>query len=263
VRHSKFRMCSRIVFCVLLLASCFGTVAGWAQSQKSAAVNVFPFPEKLTYHIDWRMITAGTAVLQYSRSGHNGWQIDITLESAGVVNRLYRVFNKYKISTNDQFCLGNAVMDAQQGKKHEISRLNFDTLHHKVSLERDDLIANTHFKNEIEGATCTHEIAGAVASLGVMLPPPGKTVTLPITDGKKIAYAKITSEQKDPVVINGKTVPAIRYEAAIFDNVLYRRKGRAYLWLTDDGERTPVQIRLILGFPIGTVNLQLDKQEKL
>jgi hypothetical protein len=45
--------------------------------------------------------------------------------------------------------------------------------------------------------------------------------------------------------------------------VLYKRKGRLFIWLTDDADRTPVQLRFQLGFPIGTISLALDKQQKM
>ena len=53
----------------------------------------------------------------------------------------------------------------------------------------------------------------------------------------------------------------IRYEAFLFDNVLYQRKGRLWLWMTDDVSRLPVQIRVRLAFPIGNITLMLDKDE--
>jgi len=41
------------------------------------------------------------------------------------------------------------------------------------------------------------------------------------------------------------------------------RKGRVFVWLTDDGERLPVQILLRLAFPVGSVTLQLEKPAPL
>jgi hypothetical protein len=36
-----------------------------------------------------------------------------------------------------------------------------------------------------------------------------------------------------------------------------------YLWLTDDARKLPVQLRLRMQFLIGTITLQLEKEEKL
>jgi hypothetical protein len=47
----------------------------------------------------------------------------------------------------------------------------------------------------------------------------------------------------------------------LLNGVIYQRKGRAFVWLSDDAKKIPVQIRLRLAFPIGTVTLQLQKEE--
>jgi hypothetical protein len=54
----------------------------------------------------------------------------------------------------------------------------------------------------------------------------------------------------------------VRYEAFLFNNVLYQRKGRLFIWLTDDERRVPVQIKVQLQLHIGTVTLQLEKEER-
>ena len=53
----------------------------------------------------------------------------------------------------------------------------------------------------------------------------------------------------------------IRYSADLMNGVVYTRKGEVFVWLTDDARRLPVQIRLRTNFPIGTVTLQLEKEE--
>ena len=91
---------------------------------------------------------------------------------------------------------------------------------------------------------------------------PGKSMTVPITDGKKLASAKIEGQGKDKLTINGASYNTVRYEAYLFDNVLYKRKGRLLVWITEDADRIPVQLRLEMGFPIGNVTVELQKQQK-
>jgi hypothetical protein len=61
------------------------------------------------------------------------------------------------------------------------------------------------------------------------------------------------------MTFEGKTYPSIRYEAFVFDNVLYKRKGRLLIWITDDSARLPVALRMQMAFPIGAVNVELQK----
>ncbi len=45
------------------------------------------------------------------------------------------------------------------------------------------------------------------------------------------------------------------------NGVIYTRKGRLFVWITDDARHLPVQIQLQMSFPVGTVTLQLEKEE--
>ena len=44
----------------------------------------FPYPEKLSYRVEWRLVTAGSANLQFTRAPEKNWDLDLTLESAGL-----------------------------------------------------------------------------------------------------------------------------------------------------------------------------------
>jgi len=223
----------------------------------------FPYPEKLTYHVEWRLVDAGTATAQQRHGNAQGWSIDLSLESGGLVSRLYRVLDTYRVVTNDGFCGNNAYLDAQEGKKHITARLTFDTTRHKVIYDEKDLARNISQHKELDSQPCTYDIIGALGALRVTPPPLGKSITLPITNGKKFVMGKIEAQGKDKVSAAGKNYSAIRYEAYLFDNVLYRRKGTLFVWLSDDSDHTPVQIQLHLGFPIGTVTVSLEKDELL
>ncbi len=243
-----------------LLLLCFANP--FAPAQQPAKGVKFPCPQKLTYRIEWRLVNAGTANLQFTKAS-GGWQTDIELESAGLVNRLYRVSDRYKVLSDDKFCAASAFLDAQEGKKHTVTKLTFDDSRHKVDYDEHDFTKNTGNKRQIEIAPCTHEVAGALAALGELDLQPGKSMSVPITDGKKMVFARVEAQAKESVAIDGRTYQTIRYEAFLFDNVLYKRKGRLFLWVTDDPERTPVQFRIQLGFPIGNILLELERQQKL
>ena len=47
----------------------------------------------------------------------------------------------------------------------------------------------------------------------------------------------------------------------MFNNVIYRRKARLFVWLTDDARRIPVRVEIDMPFYIGNVTLDLEKQE--
>lgn len=222
----------------------------------------FPFPERLVYRVDWRLITAGTATLDLTQTPDRKWHNKIRIESAGVVSRLYRVMDTYDIASDRKFCLSNSEMDAQENKRHIIVRTWLGNAG-ELQYEEKDLIKNSTIRKELMIPPCTREIAGALASLRLLPLEIGKSTTIAVTDGKKVANARVESQARESLNLEGKKYQTVRYEAFLFDNVLYRRKGRLFVWITEDRERIPVQIRLQLGFPVGNIVIQLDKEERI
>lgn len=247
--------------CVFLICLCCssGFVPAQEAGEKSSR---FPYAEKLSYRIEWHLITAGNATVDMKHNTPDDWQTNLHLESAGVVTKLYRVLDSYQASTDDKFCGINSVLDAEEGKRHTITHLSFQKLTHKVTYDAHDLVSNATVKKDLEVPLCTHEITGALEALRETNLPAGKSAFLPITDGKKIASVKVEGQAREAINLQGKTYQTIRYEAFVFDNILYRRHGRLLIWISDDGDRVPVQLRLQLGFPIGNVTVQLEKQQK-
>ena len=234
-----------------------------AQISPSINASRVPVAQSLTYRIQWHGVLAGTAVVDVKRGGTNrDWQTDVNVESTGLVSRLYRVQDKYSVKSTDLFCPSLVQMDAQEGKKHTFTRLTFDNAAHSVDYYEHDILKNSDKRKTISTVACTHEVVGALSALGQLDLPAGKSSQIAVTDGKKMAQARIDAQGKETVVIDNRHYDAVRYEAFLFDNVLYKRRGRLFVWVSDEPDRTPVQVRIELGFPVGDIYLQLDKQQK-
>jgi uncharacterized protein DUF3108 len=252
-RHIPLLVC-------LTMRLCFPRLS---EAQNLSPDSQFPSPEKLTYNIEWRLMNAGTATVQLSRdTGSKGWNFNLKIESSGLVSRMYRVADSYKVVTLEPFCLVNSSLDAQEGKKHARSSSVVDSSRKKLIYDERDLVKNRSEKKELDIPTCTYDIVGALAAVRTLNLAPGKSTTMPITDGKKFAQAKIEAQTREKVTVTGTTYSTTRYEAFLFDNVLYKRRGRLLIWISDDARHLPVQFRILLGFPIGTITVGLQKQEK-
>jgi hypothetical protein len=90
----------------------------------------------------------------------------------------------------------------------------------------------------------------------------GQSVQLPVSDGRKSAAVKVEAQEREQVKTPAGTFNTIRYEVNVLNNVIYSRQGRVFVWLTDDDRRLPVQIRLRMNFPLGTVTLELEKETR-
>jgi hypothetical protein len=253
----------RIVTVCALLAALQPNTQGRTNEGPLPQSSKFPYSEKLSFRIEWRLITAGTATLNLKKTGNDIWDTDLKIESAGVLTRLYPVLDSYRVAANSNFCPASAVLDAREGKRHYLTRLTFDGARHRVRTEQRDLVNNTSTGKDLEAQPCTYEIVGALYALRLMNFEPGKSATIPVTDGKKVVNARIDNQARETVSFGGKSYQTLRYEAYLFDNILYRRRGRLFIWVTDDKERIPVQFRVQMGFPVGSVTVQLEKDERL
>ncbi len=223
----------------------------------------FPYAESLEYRVGWRMVTAGNAKLRLTQTATNGWQLNLDLASLGFVNQLYHVLDAYQLSTNEKFCALSVNLDAQEGKHHSVTTMAFDSEKHKVFASGKDMVTNVTHKTELDIPPCTYDIAGAMMTLRASQLQPSMKFTLPVTDGKKLANVRVEGLGKEKLTIKGTSYNTIRYETFVFDNVLYRRKGRLLIWITDDPRRLPVQMRFLFGFPLGDITLEMEKVERL
>jgi hypothetical protein len=219
---------------------------------------------RLHYGVEWRMVRAGLARVTWTPEANGGVQADLHLESAGLVNKLYRVNDDYRANLTSELCGSTVLFNSEEGKRRRESKLTFDRAAGKVSyLERDLIKNNTVLSKELQIPQCTFEYMGAMHHLRNMRLEPGQSVTVPVTDGKKFAQVKVEAQEREQVKTPVGTFSAIRHEIHMFNGVIIPKNAKMYMWLTDDARRLPVQLRVRLQFLIGTITLQLEKEERL
>lgn len=232
--------CAAALFCAAL--------AAWAQS-------TLPASENLTYDVEWRLIRAGAARLAWSTVS-GGYRSILNLESAGLVSRLYKVNNEYTSHLNDRLCVQNSLLKTNEGRKRTETTVAYEG--GKARFVERDLVKNrVADSHEIDVPACEHDVVGALYVLRTMNVPLGQSVQIPVSDGKKAVMARVEAQARENIRAGRTDYKTVRYEAFLFNGVLYRREGRLFVWLTDDERKTPVQVRIRLPFYIGTVTLQL------
>jgi hypothetical protein len=213
--------------------------------------------ERLTYSIEWRLIHAGQAVLEYGPSSAS-----VKLESVGLVSTLYKVQDVYRVEFDAPFCATSSVMNSMEGFRRRETMVTFDRARNRASLTEKDLIKNSVVsKTEVQIPNCVQEVAAALLRLRRTKVDVGQSVQIPMSDGRKSAPVKVDAQERERIKTPAGTFNTVRYEANLLNGVIYSRKGRAFLWLTDDDRRLPVRIVLRMNFPLGTVTLDLEKDE--
>ncbi len=235
------------------------------QSKPAASdPGVFPSEETLVYDIQWRLIDAGDARLSLQpkrSSGPPEWESKLHIESAGLVSRLYKLDDSYDLEMEGDFCAVSTTLEAKERSRHHETKVTYDYAHGKAVYVERDVVKGAVLKNaEVDIQPCTRDIIGALYKLRTLRLEPGQSTQLGLSDGKKFASARIEAQQKEQIKTAAGTFNTTRYEAFVFGGVLYTRKAQLLIWISDDPRRLPVQIRVRMNFPIGTVTLELVKE---
>src|SRR5579864_2165733 len=223
----------------------------------SSTPQSLPSQETLVYNIQWRLIDAGVARLTQEPK-----RAKLHLESAGLVSKLYKLDDNYDLEMEGDLCAVSTTLDAMERSRHRETKVIYDYSKGKASYVERDLIKNSVMKTaEVDISPCTRDIIGALYKLRTLKLEPGQSTQMALSDGKKSVSARIEAQQKEQIQNQAGTFNTTRYEALVFGGVLYTRKAQLLIWISDDASRLPVQIRIRLSFPIGTITLELEKEE--
>jgi hypothetical protein len=216
--------------------------------------------EDLEYEVEWRLVSAGRARLTLAQAGSKlQREMKLHLESTGLVSRLYRINDDYTANATENYCAESTFMAAHEGNREKETKVDFDAANHKATYHERDLVKNTTIAHEVGIPVCSHDIISGLYQLRTMALEPGKTVYIPVSDGKRSVNMKIECQRREEIKTLLGPKKTLLCEIFAFNDVLYRRQGHVHVWLSDDERRVPVQIVIRLQFTIGTVTLRLAK----
>jgi hypothetical protein len=250
--------CKR-AFCCLATALIAVAWPAPAQAPSSAPASPQPAHETFDYTVEWRLITAGKAHLEWNGAAADAGDVKLHIQSTGIVSRLYLVDDDYSAILAPGFCAQSSVTTAHEGSRRKESRVTYDAQAHKASFFEKDLTKNTTTAQEVTIPSCVHDLIGGLIALRYMKVEPGKTARIPVSDGKKFVMAKVEAQRREVLKSNLGPVNTILYEVYLFDNVLFRRSGHLRVWITDDDRRLPIQVQVRLQFAIGTITFKMEK----
>jgi hypothetical protein len=221
--------------------------------------------ESLSYLIEWRLFNAGRAKIDLEPIGppRPGYQVQLHLESTGIVSRLFKVEDLYQANLTPGFCAETLQMSIHEGNRLREAKVTFDGGTKRASyLERDRTRNNAIIlQQETEIPPCVHDLVGGLFFLRTLNLEQGQSTQVPVSDGKKVVMVKVEAQQREEIKTTLGTFKTMRYEVYLFNGALYKRPAHLNIWLTDDRRRLPVQIRVRMTFTIGTITLTLDKHE--
>lgn len=243
----QFRNAPRGALTVITLVCCSLARAQQAEAPKST--------ETLIYGVEWRFVRAGEVSL-----GFGARQTDMKVKSVGLVSTFIKVDDTYRATFDPGWCATSLTLEAHEGRRNRETKVTFDRAKKKTSyLEKDLTSGATVLAREMDVPACVQEVTGGLAKLRQSKLAAGTASELVISDGKKLVMARVEAQGVERVHTPLGEFQAMKYEAFLFNGALYARKGRLFVWISQDEKRLPVQIKVQLPFYVGNVTLQLEK----
>ena len=218
----------------------------------------YPQHETLTFTVDWRVFTAGTAVFHLDQVG-NALKISATADSVGAVNLLFPVVDRFQSGFDLKTgCSTGFNKQIQEGRRKIASELSFDYEHGKQSQNERNLVKGTATHKEAAIPACVADSLGAIFYIQSQPLTVGQTVYFPLADSMRTVTVGMKTEAKEEIKTPAGTFQTIKVQATADEGVV-KNRGSIWIWYTDDPRHLPVQIQARLFW--GTITFHLQSVE--
>ena len=218
--------------------------------------------EKLRYAVQWRLIPAGEAELSIGHDSSPGWWKAVAkAHSLGYVSNLYKVEDEYTaVFRNPTFCSVGIRKQINEGDRHREVNIEFDLRRRLALLWNRDVTGETPIRqDQFPIPECVHDILSALYFIRTQPLEVGRSFEFPLNDGGRTISVRVEVQALEEVQTEIGKVQAFRVEPDVFSGQLFNRKGRLFVWFSNDPQRLPVQLRAQIG--IGTIIASLASVE--
>ncbi len=223
--------------------------------QAPAANFDYPKNETLTYTVDWRVFTAGTAVFHLETSGDTE-KISATADTVGAVNMLFPVIDRFQSAFDLKTgCSTGFNKQIQEGRRKIASDLTFDYVHGKQTQNERNLVKGTATHKEANVPACVTDSLAAIFYTQSQTLTPGQTVYFPLADSMRTVTVGMKAEDREEIKTPAGTFQTIKVQATA-DEGDVKNRGSIWIWYTDDPRHIPVQMQARLFWGTITFHLQ-------
>ena len=223
--------------------------------QPPAAGFDYPQHETLTYSVDWRVFTAGTAVFHLDQVG-NVLKISATADTVGAVNMLFPVVDGFQSGFDLKTgCSTGFDKQTQEGRRKNASDLTFDYIHGKQTRNERNLVKGTATHSVTNIPACVTDSLSAMFYTQSQTLTPGQTVGFPLADAMRTVSVGMKVEDREEIKTPAGTFQTIKVQATADEGVV-KNRGSIWIWYTDDPRHLPVQMQARLFWGTITFHLQ-------
>jgi hypothetical protein len=215
----------------------------------------YPQHETLTYSVDWRVFTTGTAIFHLDQVG-NTLKISATADSIGAVNMLFPVVDRFQSGFDVKTgCSTGFDKQIQEGRRKIASDLTFDYAHGKQTRNERNLVKGTATHSVTNIPACVTDSLSAMFYTQSQAMTPGQTVDFPLADAMRTVSVGMKVEDREEIKTPAGTFQTIKVQATADEGVV-KNRGSIWIWYTDDPRHLPVQMQARLFWGTITFHLQ-------
>jgi len=226
--------------------------------QAPVAGYAFPDHQTLTFTVDWRVFTGGTAVFHLERQGDD-LKVSATADTVGAVNMLFPVVDRFQSSLDTRTgCSSGFSKQTQEGRRKISSDLTFDSAAGKQTEVEKNLVKGTQKTQSSSIPACVTDSLSAMFYAASQKLAVGQDVSFPLADALRTVTVTMKVEAKEEIKTPAGTFQTVRVEPTADEGVV-KNRGNIWVWYTDDARHMPVQIRARLFW--GTITFHLQSVE--
>jgi hypothetical protein len=219
---------------------------------------VFPQKQTLTFTVDWRVFTAGTAVFHLEQQG-SAMKIEATGDAVGAVTMLFPVVDKFKAGFDTRTgCSTGFSKQLVEGRRRMSSDLSFDYKQGKQTQIERNLVKGTSKEQTASIPACVTDSLSAIFYAASQPMVVGQSFRFPLADSMRTVTVTMKVEGKEEIKTPAGTFQTIKVEPTA-DEGIVKNRGHIWIWYTDDARHMPVQIRASLFW--GTITSRLQSYE--
>ncbi len=201
-----------------------------------------PSNKKYHYNLYWSGIKAGEAVMEYVETSE-GLAIRTHAVSTGFISIFYKVDDRAETVLYLDGYPKSSVLNISEGRhrKHKVTSFIQKTKETPQKIYFHDILKDEWEEYELD-KPAYDPLSGFYAITQTPMQV-GRTEYIKIFDSKKIFDAEINILEKENIRVPAGTFDTIKINPIMKTEGLFVRKGKMYIWLTDDERKIPVMFR--------------------
>ncbi len=209
--------------------------------------------ESFTYRIRYGLITGGEVKLKANKSGVKSEptiHVKVDMYTTGLVDNIYHLHDIFEseLRTKDGLPV-RFIRDAHEGKYVRWEQVDY--YDNKVE-------SNLKGVYEVDGRY--HDLISAVYALRCMdynKMTVGRYTDIPIYYEEEIRKIRVFYQGVEEVKLNGKIYRCHKFAPVLSEVEMFEKKAPFIIWISDDKERKPVQIKV--NFKVGSFKVELQE----